>query len=239
VSEDRPALSVSRPEIEALTQRGRGDLFAAMSATLQVYQRGDTLMETGDAHEFLYTVESGWLARSRTIEDGRKQIIVVFLPGEVCGIKSIFMERQPDAIEALTDATTRRIHYGDACALAARDFAVALHLAEQLALDERHLHNWNVRLGRANAQERLAALLLEFRSRLLKLGIDASSRYRLRLTQQQIADHVGLTTVHVSRILRRFREMNMVSVQRGEVVFLDHVGALEELARPVQDLVGE
>jgi Crp-like helix-turn-helix protein len=57
--------------------------------------------------------------------------------------------------------------------------------------------------------------------------------------QEQIADHVGLTTVHVNRVLRRFREMRMVSIQRNEVLFQENVAALEELARPVQDLVGE
>src|SRR5437762_967176 len=81
------------------------------------------------------------------------------------------LARQPDAIEALTQATVRRIHYREACELAARDFAVAMHLARQLVLDERHLHNWNLRLGRANAEERLAALLLELRNRLLLIGV--------------------------------------------------------------------
>jgi CRP/FNR family transcriptional regulator len=196
-------------------------------------------MQMGEAHEFVYAIESGWLARSRTISDGRRQIIVIFLPGEFCGIKTIFMTRQPDAIEALTPASTRRIHYREVLALAAKDFAVAMHLARQLALDERHLHNWNVRLGRANAEERLAALLLEFRNRLLKLGVSADERFVLPLTQQQIADHVGLTTVHVNRILRRFRELNMVVIQKSEVVFLKDVASLEGLARPVLDLVGE
>jgi CRP-like cAMP-binding protein len=149
------------------------------------------------------------------------------------------MTRQPDAIEALTQASTRRIHYQEVLALAAKDFAVGLHLARQLALDERHLHNWNVRLGRANAEERLAALLLEFRNRLLKLSVRAGERFVLPLTQQQIADHVGLTVVHVNRILRRFRELNMVVIQRSEVVFLKDVASLEGLARPVLDLVGE
>lgn len=196
-------------------------------------------MQMGEAHDFVYAVESGWLARSRTISDGRRQIIVIFLPGEFCGIKTIFMTRQPDAIEALTQASTRRIHYQEVLALAAKDFAVAMHLARQLALDERHLHNWNVRLGRASAEERLAALLLEFRNRLVKLGMRADKDYNLPLTQQQIADHVGLTVVHVNRILRRFRELDMISIQRNKVVFLDDVGSLEALARPVQDLVGE
>jgi CRP-like cAMP-binding protein len=223
----------------AMLQRGQEKLLAAMAPLPAVLQRGDLLVRMGEEHEFLYTVESGWLARSRTTPDGRRQIMIVFLAGELCGIKSIFMARQPDATEALTRATVRRIHFREACELAAQDFAVALHLARQLAVDERHLHNWTLRLGRANAEERVAALLLELRHRLLLLGINATFGYALPLTQDQIADHVGLTTVHVNRVLRRFRDLRMVSMQRNEVLFQENVADLEALARPVQDLVGE
>ena len=223
----------------ALLRRGETNLLAAMSPLPKVLYRRDILVTMGEEHDFLYAIESGWLARTRTTPDGRRQIMIVFLPGEFCGIKSMFMTRQPDAIEALTRATARRIHFREACELASGDFAVALHLARQLALDERHLHNWTLRLGRANAEERIAALLLELRHRLLLLGIDARTQYELPLSQEQIADHVGLTTVHVNRVLRRFREMRMVSIQHNEVLFQENVAALEALARPVQDLVGE
>ncbi|MGE5271346.1 MAG: Crp/Fnr family transcriptional regulator [Thiohalocapsa sp.] len=221
-----------------LLERGRLALLAAMSP-LPLLQRGDILVPMGNDHEFVYAIDSGWLARSRTTPDGRRQIMVVFLPGEFCGIKTIFLLRQPDAIEALTQATARRIHYREATALAERDIAVALHLAWQLAQDERHLHNWTLRLGRATAEEWLAALLLELRHRLGRLGIDVTSGYMLPLTQEQIGDHIGMTTVHVNRVLRRFRELEMVSIQRNEVLFKENVAALEDLARPVQDLVGE
>jgi CRP-like cAMP-binding protein len=236
----RTEASLSRPEIAALLRRGRTELLAGMSPTPQLLQGGDILVQMEEPHEFVYAIESGWLSRSRTVSDGRRQIIVLFLPREVCGIKTIFMTHQPDAIEALTPASTQRIHYQEACDLAAKDFAVAIFLAWQLAQDERHLHNWNVRLGRANGEERLAAFLLELRNRLAALGVaSAGSRYGLPLTQQQIGDHIGLTTVHVGRLLRRFRELEMVDIRSNEVVFLANVRLLEEIARPMQDLVGE
>jgi len=232
--------SLTRPEILALLRRGKAELLAAMSPTAQLLQRGEILVQMEEPHDFVYAIESGWLSRSRTLSDGRRQIIVLFLPGEVCGIKTIFMTHQADAVEALTAASARRIHYKEACDLAAKDFAVAIYLAWQLAQDERHLHNWNVRLGRANGEERLAAFLLELRNRLVALGVtSAASRYGLPLTQQQIADHIGLTTVHVGRLLRRFRELGMVDIRSNEVVFLDNIRMLEEIARPMQDLVGE
>lgn len=238
MSDDRLVRSTSRPEIADLLRRGETELLAAMSPP-QALQPGDVLMTMGEKHEFVYFILSGWLARTRTLSDGRRQIIVTFLPGEFCGIKTIFMERQHDAIEALTVASARRIHYKEACALAAKDFGVAMLLAWQLSLDERHLHNWVIRLGRANAEERVAALLLELRDRLEKRGIDARERYELPLTQQQIADHVGITVVHVNRVLRRFRDLNMVLARGGEVIFLDNARSLEHIARPVLDLTGE
>src|SRR5207244_99662 len=181
----RSEASLTRPDIVTLLRRGKTELLAAMSPTPQLMQRGDILVQMQEPHEFVYAIESGWLSRSRTLSDGRRQIIVLFLPGEVCGIKTIFMTHQADAVEALTPASTRRIHYKEACDLAARDFAVAIYLAWQLAQDERHLHNWNVRLGRANDEERLAAFLLELRNRLAALGVtSAGRRYGLPLTQQ-------------------------------------------------------
>src|SRR5206468_3954073 len=126
--------SLARPEMAALLQRGESSLLAAMSPLPRILQRADILVHMGEPHEFVYAIESGWLARARTTPDGRRQIMVVFLPGEFCGIKTIFMARQSDEIEALTPATVRRIHYQEACELAAKDFAVAMHLAQQLAL---------------------------------------------------------------------------------------------------------
>src|SRR5947207_4515241 len=226
--------------MQSLLRRGKAELLAAMSPTPQVLERGDILVQMEEPHEFLYTIESGWLSRSRTLSDGRRQIIVLFLPSEVCGIKTIFMTHQPDAIEALTPASTRRIHYKEACGLAAKDFAVAIFLAWQLAQDERHLHNWNVRLGRANGEERLAAFLLELRNRLVALGVSsAGARYGLPLTQQQIADHIGLTTVHVRRHFAKLSRLDTADLRSNEVVFLENVRLLEEIARPMQDLVGE
>lgn len=235
--DDEASLRLCRPEIATLLQEGAGTFRRALEPVKIQLALGAILMQMGEAHDYLYVVDDGWFARTRTIEDGRRQIMVLFLAGDVCGIKTIFLQHQPDAIEAVTAAAARRIHYRAANQLAARHYAVALYLAWQLARDERHLHNWNVRLGRGNAEERIAALLLELRDRLRFHGIDPRGTYPLPVTQQQIADHVGLTVVHVNRVLRRFRELDMVSVQRGRMVFLSNIAGLEALARPVQDLV--
>lgn len=227
-----------RPEIETLIRQGEAEFLRALEPeTLRIGSGGD-LMRMGEEHEYIYVVEEGWLARTRTIEDGRRQIMVLFLSGDICGLKTIFLRHQPDSIEALTRASVRRIHYKKACALAQAHFGVALLFAWQLADDERHLHNWTLRLGRANAEERLAALLADMRDRFRLRGIDTDGSIPMPITQQEIADHVGLTLVHVNRVLRRFRERGMVELRHGRAWFLDNAEALDALARPVRDVVG-
>ena len=78
----------------------------------------------------------------------------------------------------------------------------------QLAEDERRLHNWVTALGKGHADERIATLLLDLRGRLhAQAGLANGDGFYIPMTQQEMADHLGLTLVHVNRVLRRLREI--------------------------------
>jgi CRP-like cAMP-binding protein len=81
----------------------------------------------------------------------------------------------------------------------------------------------------------MAQMLLDFWHRLGRLKLTGDDTYRLPMTQQQIGDYLGLTTVHVNRILKRLRDTGLVTVQRQTVMIHD-AGALERMAFPVQDV---
>src|SRR3954466_4551893 len=198
-------------------------------------REGELLVSTGQESSTAYLLESGWVARTRKTEDGRRQIMMVFLPGDLMGIKSMLLERQPDTIECLTDARVRMIDHERLLELVAHDAAVAMRVMFQLAEDERRLHNWIAALGRGHADERIATLLLDLRGRLSRAGLEAGEGFRLPMTQQEIADHLGLTLVHVNRVLRRFREAGVVTVNRGAVT-IDEMAGLSQLAAPLQDI---
>ena len=87
----------------------------------------------------------------------------------------------------------------------------------QLAEDERRLHNWVAALSKGSADERIATLLLDLHGRLHHAGLANGDAFRMPMTQQEIGDHLGLTLVHVNRVLRRLREAGIVTVQRGMV----------------------
>jgi CRP/FNR family transcriptional regulator, anaerobic regulatory protein len=187
-----------------------------------------------EPHEKVYRLVEGWCARTRPLPDGRRQIIAVFLPHDLFGIKCMFMTRQPDGIEAITDSVVSWADYKSLRQLYDDDRDAALRVLWQVIEDERRLHTWVVSLGRGNAEERMAEMLLTFRGRLMRHGDSDGGSYRMPMTQQQIGDLLGLTTVHVNRVLKRFRDARLATVQKGTAVLHD-VERLEKLAYPLQD----
>jgi CRP/FNR family transcriptional regulator, anaerobic regulatory protein len=224
-----------RRELRELLISGDTAIRDAMGPAMRC-RDDQVLISAGEEGDTVYLVEHGWAARTRLIEDGRRQIIAVFLPGDLMGIKSMLLERQPDNIECLADVRVRGVDHKRLLELVKQDHGVALRLMFQLGEDERRLHNWMTALGRGDAEERIATLLLDFRGRLSPLGGGAApNTFRMPITQQEIADHLGLTVVHVNRVLRRLREDRLVTVKQGVVTIGDLPG-LSELAAPMQDI---
>src|SRR3954453_1733441 len=136
-----------RPALRDLLIRGEATIREAMGPSVQ-RREGEKLVNTGEDSRKIYLLEHGWVVRTRLIEDGRQQIIVVFLPGDLMGIKSMLLECQPDTIECLTDAHVRTIDHQRLLELVAQDHAVSVRIMFQLAEEERRLHNWVTALGK-------------------------------------------------------------------------------------------
>lgn len=207
-----------------------------MSARSKTLRPGETLIAMGDEHQTVYRVRSGWFAQVRALPDGRNQIIEIFLPGDLVGVKTMFMVRQFEAVEALTVAAVEYLHCRHMRDLSKSDPDVALRLMWQLIEDERRLHAWVVGLGQGAADERMAQMLLGIRNRLAHADLiaDDASEFPLPMTQLHMADLLGLSEVHVNRVLRRMREKKMVVLRAGKVRLLDPP-AVEAIAYPVQD----
>jgi CRP/FNR family transcriptional regulator len=190
---------------------------------------GSLLIRAGTDHEFVYRLISGWVCRSRSLSDGRDQLILVFLPGELFAIKSMFTSCHFDEVRTLSDSVVQRIHYKALHRAFTADVDIANRCIWQVVEEERRLHSWVFGLGQGSAEERLALLLIDFRGRLALSGIIARDAltYRMPLTQAQLADHLGITPVHVNRILKSFRESGIFSIREGEVVITNP----EELTR--------
>jgi CRP-like cAMP-binding protein len=205
-----------RPEIAELLDRGNAALEEAMAnQPAKLIRAGDHIIWEGEPHNFVYRVSSGWLARTRVLPDGRKQIILIFLPGDICGLKCMYLRQQPDAIESLSDGRLTWIDHRALRQLLRDNSDVALRILWAAIDHERHLHNWVVGLGQGTAPERMAQMLLDFWRRLKRLSLSTDNTFRVPLSQQQMADYLGLNVVHVNRRAihrRRSRVAYIVSV---------------------------
>jgi CRP/FNR family transcriptional regulator, anaerobic regulatory protein len=208
-----------RPESLGALVRGEEKIAALMKGSSFKLAADQTLIEADMEHRFVYRLLEGWACRARLLPDGRNQFILVFLPGDLFAVKSMFVARHTDAIVSASAIVAERIDYVALHEAYVSDGDVATRCIWQVMEEERLLHNWVTGLGQGSAEERLALSLTEFRGRLVLSGKIASEAltYPMPLTQGQLADHLGITAVHVNRVLKAFRESGIVTVRDGLV----------------------
>jgi CRP/FNR family transcriptional regulator len=220
---DSARFALHRPEFLEALVRGEEKIVALMSGTAKSLRAGHRLIEAETDHPFVYRLVEGWASRTRTLADGRNQFILVFLPGDLFAVKSMFMTRHTDAVIANSAIVAERIDYRALHDAYGRDGDVATRCMWQVLEEERRLHSWVTGLGQGSAEERLALLILDFRGRLILSGSIAAGalEYKIPLTQGELADHLGITAVHVNRVLRGFRESGIVRIRNGWVRVTD------------------
>ena len=225
-----------RPELVETLRRGDTLLTEAMSQNRKRFRKGDEIIRAGEPCDTIYRLEAGWVSRSRVLDDGRRSLITVFLPGDLFGVKSMLLTEQPDAVVALGNVTALAIQHDQLEKLFAAEPSVALRIAFQLGEDELPVHNYVIALGRGNAEERIATMLVELHGRLVLAGLCQNGVFQMPMTQQDIGDLAGLTLVHVNRVLRRLRENGLATVGRRGMVQIHDMTGLHRIAQPILDI---
>jgi CRP/FNR family transcriptional regulator, anaerobic regulatory protein len=220
---DSARFALHRPEFLGALVRGEEKIASLLRGSSFALGAHQTLIKAGTEHRFVYRMLEGWACRTRELSDGRNQFILVFLPGDLFAVKSMFVTRQPDAVISLSAMVAERIDYRELHEAYIKDSDIATRCTWQVMEEERRLHSWVTGLGQGSAEERLALLLIDFRGRLVLSGTipEGSLTYPMPLTQSQLADHLGITAVHVNRVLRAFREAGIVTVRNGCVSIAD------------------
>jgi CRP/FNR family transcriptional regulator, anaerobic regulatory protein len=211
-----------RPEYYDDLVQGRRLMHAAFGRTpAQARKPGGRLIAADRPSEAVYRLRTGWACRLRDWPDGRRTILDLYLPDDVVGLESALRERAEDDIVAVTTLTADSIDTTSSVPELLANRAGATYLAWLLAEQQRRVDRLAAATARLDAQSRLAMMLLELYERLSSRQLIATLSYNLPLTQQQIGDHVGLTLVHVNRVLRGLRESRIATLDRHVVVIRD------------------
>jgi len=219
---DRP-LETKLGLVMALTEADRARL-RTLSATELRFRRGAALLSEGAEQEAIYVVKAGWVGCARHLSDGRRQITRFALPGDVIGFDALVQHVSTQEAVALSDVTAVVLRPAELIDLAAAAPHLGMALLWATAKDESALAERLASIGRRFALERLAHLFVETRLRLDALGLAEGDRIHFPITKEQLADAMGLTTIHIYRTLRRLGESGLVRLDGPWLEILDLEG---------------
>jgi CRP-like cAMP-binding protein len=187
----------------------------------------EDIAREGDRPHVAFVLLDGMACRYRMLLDGRRQILDLILPGDLCDARADLVRAADHSIGTMMATSIAPIPHGKLAAVRALhprlDAALVWSAIEHEAMQRERM----VALGRRTARGRVAYLLCELMWRQNCAGLSDGRTVALPLTQAEIADALGLTPVHVNRVLQEFRRGRLVASSRHRFALLD----LERLQR--------
>jgi CRP-like cAMP-binding protein len=221
-----------------LSSEARDDLVRMASRSRRtVPARGDLVSE-GTRPGAPTIVIDGWAYRYRLLPDGRRSINDVLLPGDLVDARPTLPGRPRYAIAAFTALEVAELRDGELADLAERHPDLAAGLSALEAVDAGIRDERIVSLGQRNASERLGHFMCETARRLRHAGLKVDDGFHIPMTQGDMADALGLTNVHVNRILKALRSSGYV-VLKGRRLFFPDAAGLERLSMFDDAYLGE
>jgi CRP-like cAMP-binding protein len=180
-----------------------------------------TIVQQGDHPKSSCLIIKGFTARAKVTETGRRQILAFHIPGDVPDLQTLFLKTMDHDLLAISDATLGFIDHADLFRLIDTRRTVARALWRETLIDAAVFREWIVNVGVRDASSRLAHLLAELRQRLLAVGLVADEEFQFPVTQSELADALGLSTVHVNRVLQAFRAQGVLDIRKNLVTLVD------------------
>lgn len=181
--------------------------------------RRDIIRE-GEAPEDVFVLISGLACRYKLLRNGRRQLVALLVPGDLCNLHMMVLDRMDHSVGALSQCLAVRIPKRIIQEMLQRP-AIGRALWWAALTDEAILREWLLSVGQRSASERLAHLFYEMYLRLQAVGLTDDNSYRLPVTQIELGDAMGLSSVHINRTLQKLRGQGLLAFDGGKVVILD------------------
>ncbi|MET0222397.1 MAG: Crp/Fnr family transcriptional regulator [Bradyrhizobium sp.] len=178
------------------------------------------IIKEGDAPSDVRLILQGFACRNKVTPDGDRQIMAYLLPGDFCDVHVAILKQMDHSITTLSDCDVVEIPIASIEGMTTRpNLARALWWAT--LVDEATLREWLVNLGTRDARQKVAHLFCELLVRLRVVGLANGREYKLPITQQDLADTVGLSNVHVNRVLQGMRADGLIELESKVLTILD------------------
>ena len=192
---------------------------------LPIHQREvkarEAIVSDGQRPHECCLIGDGFAFRSKTTSEGQRQVLSLHIPGEVPDLQSLHLKVMDHDLTTLTPCTLGFIPHAAVMSLTKERPNVAAALWRETLIDAAIFREWLLSLGRRSADARMAHLLLELHRRLEAVGRSREWEFELPVTQADLGDCLGLSTVHVNRVLQQLRKEDLIEVQRTNFRLVD------------------
>lgn len=204
----------------ALSDNDVAVLLEATSRPRQVPARRDLIRE-GDRPGPVFVILDGWAYRYKILPSGTRQVLAFLMPGDSCDLHVGLLNQMDHSIQSIGPALVATIERSEIDRIMENHprVAKAMYLAQ--LVDEGTMRAWITSMGRRTSIERVAHLISELYVRARNIGLIGGQRLNLPLSQVLLADALGMTPVHLNRVLRELKASGAMSLSRGSLMISD------------------
>ena len=188
---------------------------------------GRDMVHQGQSNQAAYILSSGWVCSYKLQADGTRQIVDFQVPGDFLGLRSVLLRTSDHGFEPIVDIEAAEVMTSELLEAFAQAPRLATAILWAASRDEAMVVEHLVGIGRRDANARMAHFLLELGSRLALVDMGSKKGYDCPLTQYHLADVLGLSAVHVNRVLRQLRENGLLTFRDGHVTFQNYDGLVD------------
>jgi CRP-like cAMP-binding protein len=190
---------------------------------------GKELVHEGQTGHLAYILQDGWACSFKLLPDGGRQIINFPLPGDCVGLRSVLLRTSDHSFSALTDVVVSSFEASRMMAVFNEFPRLGAAILWAASRDEAMVVEHLVNIGRRSAIERTAHFFLELCERLRLVGLATEAEFVCPLNQYVLADALGLSAIHVNRVLRQLREQKLLTLKDRKIT-IQNMKALKQLA---------
>jgi len=186
--------------------------------TSRLLDAGRYLVREGDSPDHCHILVSGLTCRHKITGDGLRQIVAINVPGDVVDLQMLYLKIADHSVQTLGQCEVLTVPRDAIRKLTAERPSVAHAIFATILVDASIASEWILNIGRRNARTRIAHLLCELAARIDRPGISPGQTYKLPMTQEQVGDAVGLTAVHVNRMLQGLSKDGLIYYSKQTII---------------------
>ena len=192
-----------------------------LPANVKVFEADTDIVRDGDRPSDCAVVLSGFVCRYKILPDGKRQIMGFYIPGDMPDLQGLRLQVMDNSVGTLTKSSVALIPHHSLRETLRLYPNLGEALWRDVLIDAAICREWMIGLGRRTAYQCMAHLLCEFRVRMRAVGLAGESNFDLPVTQNELGDALGLSTVHVNRVLQDLRRDGLIILRGGSVSIPD------------------